>query len=157
MGTLSSTVFDLFLAYSRDYRIDAINDTSGSATLNTYLEPWLLNSIVEFDSVCDQTLSYTTVSESGDGDGSFSVDLSLKNKIILSRLMLKYWMEKEIQDVLQMQNHITDNDFKTYSSANALRSKQNYLQEIRERNSTMLVEYGYNSNDWESWKSQDFD
>ena len=158
MTTLSSTIFDLFTSYTRDYRIDTILDTSGSAILNTYLEPWLLNSIVEFDDICDQSLSYTTVLEAGDGDGYFAVDLTLRNKIVLSRLMLRYWMEKEVQDVLQMQNHITDRDFKTYSSANALRAKQAYLLDIVDRNSRMLTMYSYGSaNDWESWKSQDFD
>ena len=156
MGTTSTEIFDLFLANIRDYSIDAIYTNSGSATLNNYLEPWLLYSIVEFTEVCDQSLSYTVTSMSV-GQGYFGESLSLKNKSVLALLMTKYWLKKEIQNVLQMRNHITDHDFKTFSSANNLQAKSVYYQTVNKELDGILGRYGYESNDWSSWKLQDFD
>lgn len=157
MTTAASDIYDLFTSYTRDYRIDTVYFTSGSPGLNTYLEPWLLASIVEFDDMCDQSLVYTKASDTGTGDGEFTADLTLKNQIILALMMVKYWMETQIQDVVQMSNHLQDRDFKTHSAAQNLRAKQDYLIQISERISSRLVEYGYAANNWASWKLQDFD
>lgn len=157
MTTAASDIYDLFTSYTRDYRIDTVYSTSGSSGLNTYLEPWLLASIVEFDNICDQSLIYIKAVTTGSGDGEFAVDLSLKNQIILALIMVKYWMETQIQDVVQMNNHLQDRDFKTHSAAQNLRAKQDYLIQISERINSRLVEYGYEANDWTNWKVQDFD
>jgi hypothetical protein len=72
-------------------------------------------------------------------------------------MMVKYWMETQIQDIVQMSNHLQDRDFKTHSAAQNLRAKQNYLIQISERIDNRLIEYGYAVNDWTNWKLQDFD
>ena len=64
MGTLSSTVNDLLLMRINDYRLDAIYSASGSFILNSYLEAWLIDAIVEFDGICDQDLTYAVTSGS---------------------------------------------------------------------------------------------
>lgn len=156
MGTTSTEIFDLFLANIKDYSIDAIYTSSGSSTLNSYLEPWLLFSIVEFQDVCDQSLSYTETSISV-GEGYFEQTLSLKNRAILSLLITKYWLKREIQNILQMRNHITDHDFKTFSSANNLHAKRVYYQSVNKELDGILGRYGYEANDWTGWKSQNFD
>ena len=61
MGTLSSEINDLFLMRVTDYRLDTIYNTSGSFVLNEYLEPWLMDAVVEFNE-CDQALTYTPTS-----------------------------------------------------------------------------------------------
>ena len=156
MGTTSTEIFDLFLANIRDYTIDALYIDSGSAVLNSYLEPWLLYSIVEFSEVCDQSLNYTETNLSV-GQGYFDESLSLKNRAILALLMTKYWLKREIQNVLQMRNYITDHDFKTFSAANNLHAKRVYYQAVNKELDGILGKYGYESNDWSSWKLQNFD
>ena len=157
MGTKASDIFDLFMASVSDFKLDTIFDDAGEAGLNYTLEPWLLFSIADFDEICTQSLDYTKIVDMGTGDGEFSVDLTNKNQVILSLIMLRYWMERQIQDVLQMNNFIQDHDFKRYSEANNLRAKSDYLKQMIERLDTRLVEYGYDNNEWTNWKIQDFD
>ena len=157
MGTQASDIFDLFMASVSDFKLDTIFEDSGEAGLNYTLEPWLLFSITDFDGTCNQSLDYTKISDTGTGDGEFTTDLTTKNQVILSLLMLRYWMERQVQDVMQMNNFIQDHDFKRYSEANNLRAKSEYLRQITERLNTRLVEYGYDNNSWSNWKNQSFD
>ena len=158
MTTAASDIFDLFMSEISDYKLDTIYATSGSAGLNTNLEPWLLMSITDFESICDQSLIYTTVSGTGSGDGSFSVDLTYKNKIMLALMMIKYWLKRQIQDVLEMKIFISDHDFKkNYSPANNLNAKRQYLGDVMEQIDIRLGKYELETNNWESWKIQDFD
>jgi hypothetical protein len=153
MATSLTEVADLFLSRISDYRLDTIFTASGSLVLNTYLEPWLLDSIVAFD-VCNQNLTYTTTGSAT--DGFFTVDLTLKNKIILSQLMVLYWLEHAVSDILQMNLNLQDRDFKTFAQANNLNAKKDYLNMKREELSQMLVDYGYANNDWTGWRNQSF-
>jgi len=155
MGTLSSEIFDLFLTSVDDYRLTSIYQTSGSATLNTFLEPWLLNSIVEFDSFCNQDLTYTDAETSG-GDGEFTETLTLENKAILSKIMVKYWLTKTVNNILNMNLVLQDHDFKLHSAGQNLREKQQYLITVKEDISQTLVDYALKFNAWESWRNQIF-
>lgn len=157
MGTNASDIFDLFMTTVSDYKLDTIFESMGEAGLNTALEPWLLFSIADFDEVCTQSLTYTKISDGSTDDGEFSVNLTTKNQVILSLIMLRYWMERQVQDVLQMNNFIQDHDFKRFSAANNLRSKSDYLRDIIERIDARLIEYGLHNNDWSNWQNQDFD
>ena len=127
MATTLDQIADLFLAKIQDYKITTLFQTSGSEAVNTYVEPWLLDSIDDFSLICDQTLSYDTDTQ------VFSLDLSQKNKNVLARLMQKYWLEKEINNIIQMQNHLQDKDFKTYSAANNLKEKSVLLDKTYEK------------------------
>lgn len=153
MGTLASEVGDLFLSRITDYNLNAIFQTSGSLVLGTYIEPYLLDAIVEFD-ICDQPFVYTT---SGSvADGYFSVDLTLENKVILSQLMVLSWLAHDIQNIIQMNNHITDKDFRTFSSSQNLAAKKDYYNSRKEEMSQKLGLYGYKKNSWSEWQSQIF-
>lgn len=155
MGTSADEITDLFLARIRDYRLDSIYTTSGSLILITYAEPWLLDAITEFSPISNQTLDYTATS--GSVVGSFSLTLNLENKLILSRLMVRYWLAKTINDIVQMSNHVTDRDYKTFSSAQNLREKQNYYNSILEELDLLLTKYAYRGNNWNNWYNQIFD
>ena len=154
MGTLSSEIFDLFLTSVNDYRLTSIYTSSGSLVLDTYLEPWLLQSIVEFSDVCTEDLTYTASGSAT--EGYFDATLSMEAKLMLSQIMVKYWLQKTIQDILQMNLHITDHDFKTFSASQNLKAKQEYYILKCEEISQRLVSYGYKKNDWQSWRNQDF-
>ena len=153
MGTLSSTIFDYFLTSVNDYKLTAIYQASGSLVLDTYMEPWLLNSIIEFD-ICDQDLSYTVSTDSI--EGYFDADLTNKNIFMLSQIMTKYFLQKNLQDILKMDNILQDRDFKMYSAANSLKAKQDYYTMKCEEISQRLTNYGYADNDWASWRNQVF-
>ena len=153
MGTLSSTIFDYFLTSVNDYKLTAIYQSSGSLILGEYMEPWLLNSIIEFD-ICDQDLSYTVSTDSI--EGYFDADLTNKNIFMLSQIMTKYFLQKNLQDILKMDNILQDRDFKMYSAANSLKAKQDYYTMKCEEISQRLTNYGYADNDWASWRNQVF-
>lgn len=146
MATDATEVFDLFMTLVSDYRLDTIYQTSGSPGLNTYLEGWLLQSITEF-SICTQSLVYDKTTQ------TFSETLTQENINILSQIMVKYWLQKTVQDVLQMNNNINDHDFKQFSQAANLKEKRDYYNMKREEVSQILQDYGYKNNNWSNWRS----
>lgn len=150
MATTLSDMADLLMTKVNDYRLTAIFATSGSHALSQYTEPWLMSSIVEFD-VCTPPLVYTESTTTA--DGYFSDDLTLENKMILAEIMVKYWLQKTVQDVLQMNTFVQDHDYKTHSSAQNLESKRQYYNMKCEEVSQMLVRYEYKYNDWTTWKA----
>ena len=152
MATVQSEINDLFLTRVNDYRLNTIFVSSASS-LNTYLEPWLLDSINDFD-ICTQDLTYTTTS--GSAEGYFAEDLTMQHKLILSQIMVKYWLTKSVQDILQMNNFVTDHDFKTFSAAQNLSAKKDLLNSKKEEISQMLIDYGYKNNNWTDWRNQTF-
>ncbi len=155
MTTPSSEITDLFMTRIRDYRLDSIYSTSGSIVFNGTVEPWLLDSISYFEDFCDQSLTYTVTSGSS-AEGYFAEDLTMKNKLILSKLMVKSWLQKTINDVLQMQNFVTDRDFKTFSAAQNLKAKMDYLNSLKEELSQDIMDYSYKRNNWSEWNNQIF-
>jgi hypothetical protein len=154
MATSLSEVADLFLSRISDWKLDAVFTTSGSLAFGSYVEPWLFDSIVDFD-VCTQDLTYTASTD--DVEGVFTETLTLENKVILSQLMVLGWLSNNIQTVLQMQNFITDRDFKTFSAAQNLSARRDLYNTKREEVSQKLVDYGMRHNDWTDWKNQNFD
>jgi len=149
MGTQASEVNDLFLMLVDDYRLTVLYQTSGSSVFTTYLEGWLLYGIEEFD-ICTQDLTYSTTTH------EFTETLTRENILILAQLMTKYWLQKIVQNVLQMNNNIQDHDFKTYSQAQNLKEKRALLAQKIEEIDLILSNYGYKHNDWESWNLQIF-
>jgi len=73
--------------------------------------------------------------------------------MILAEIMVKYWLQKTVQDVLQMNTFVQDHDYKTHSSAQNLESKRQYYNMKCEEVSQMLVRYEYKYNDWTTWKA----
>ena len=153
MGTYLSEIVDIFMTRVNDYRLNTVYQTSGSFIFTQYIEPWVLDSIIDFN-ICTQSLAYTPTS--GSVEGYFAEDLTTEHKSILSRLMVKYWMQKTVQDILQMNNSITDHDYKTYSQAQNLKAKQDYLNSLKEEISQMLIDYSYKNNSWSDWRNQLF-
>jgi len=123
--------------------------------LNQYIEPWLIDATVQFTPYCIEDLTY--IPTSGSVTGYFTADLSLEAKTIISQLMVKFWLQKTVQDVLQMQNFVTDRDFKTFSSAQNLKSKQDYLVAKIEELDKLISDYSYRKNNWHNWYNQIFD
>jgi hypothetical protein len=153
-GTTASEINDLFLTRINDYRLDAIFTTSGSAAFTLYLEPWLLDAIVEFSPICDQSLVYTV--STGGTEGSFSVILTLENQIMLSKLMVLSWLGQSVKEVLQFNLFLQDADYRTHAASSNLSAKQSLYNNTREELSQSMNEYSFRKNDWSSWISQDY-
>jgi len=115
----------------------------------------LLFAINEFSEYADQSLEY--VQSSGSSVGYFTEDLNLPNKIMLSLIMTKYWLEKTIKDLVQISNVISDRDFKTFSAAQNLKAKQEYYSSLQEEISQALINYAYKRNNFKNWYNQVFD
>jgi ABC-type uncharacterized transport system ATPase subunit len=150
MGTSLSEIVDLFQFLQQDYKLTALYESSGSTTFVTYHEPWLLMAIDDFEPICTQVLTYDS------GSQIFSVTLTQKNQNILAQIMVLYWLQKEVHNVLQMNNLITDKDFRTFSAAQNLREKRELLNAKREEISQLLLNYGYKNNTWDDWADQNF-
>jgi len=154
MTTPSSDIIDLFMKRVDDYRLDTVYTTSGSLVFSNYIEPWIIDAADEFD-ICDQSLTYVTSGSAT--EGYFVEDLTMRNKILLSKLVVKYWFERTVQNILQMNNSVQDKDFKTFSAAQNLSAKQSYLNSLKEELSQDLMNYAYRNNNWTNWKNQSFD
>jgi len=153
LATSVSDVFDLFMTRVNDYQLTAIYNTSAS-TLNMHLEPYLLDTIQEFD-ICDQSLDYTLTS--GSVEGYFTENLNNRNKYMLSRIMVKFWWAYQVRNLLQFSNLLQDSDFRTFSQAQNLQAKQQTYNTEREEVSQLLVDYGLKGIPWNEWKIQNFD
>lgn len=147
-GTPFSSIYDLFLQLVTDYRLIVLYNSSQD-DLETYLESWLVLSVYDFSS-CNQDLTYDTTTR------TFTETLSQENINVLARLMVKYWLEKEVQDVTQMSLHVQDRDFKTYAEGQNLKEKTAHLDRVKEECSQLLNDYSYKNNDWSSWFSGSF-
>jgi hypothetical protein len=141
---------DLFLTLIDDYRLNKLYEQSVS-NFNTHLEGWLLFAIEDFSGICTQELVYDESTQ------EFSVILTRKHKLILAQIMVKYWLHKEVFNILQMDNFIQDRDYKAHSAAQNLREKQAALAGKEEEISQLLLDYEMSNNDWANWKNQLFD
>jgi hypothetical protein len=150
MATTLDEINDLFMQLITDYRLNSLYTTSGSNVFNTYLEPWLRFSINEFSPTCAETLVYSTTTQ------TFSTTLSEDVILILSQIMVKWWLQKLVNDVLQVNLAITDRDFKHYSESQNLREKRDLLNQKKEEISQLLVDYSIKHNNWSNWNLQTF-
>jgi hypothetical protein len=152
-GTLFTDIYDLTLQQIDDYRLvglynqDVLNDTTN---LDTYLHGFMLLAIPEF-SECSQDLSLRDDSVTF----SFTETLTDMNKKILSKLMVKEWLSKDIKDILAMKSKV-QTDFKTYSEAQNLTARQASFTMFKEECSQLLIDYGYKNNSWAEWYSGNY-
>lgn len=148
MGTAFSDIYDLFFLMVDDYRLtESYNDPL--LGVEGLLEGWLVLSVAQFD-ICNQSLAYD------DEEKQFTENLTIQNQSILAKMMNILWLKKLVQDVTQMNLHITDREFKIFAEANNLEKKNDFYQVSREELSQMLVEYGLKNNKWNDWFSGNF-
>ena len=149
MGTHVSEIFDLFMITVTDYRLTDLFDTS-EEDFETYLEGFLEYAIADFE-MCSQDLDYDETTK------EFSETITRKNKTILATLMMRYWLQKLVNDITQMNLHVTDRDFRVASEAMNLREKSIYLNTVKEQCSQLLNDYEYKNNAWDDWFNQSFE
>jgi hypothetical protein len=150
LTTPYTDIYDLFLMQVKDYNLINLYNTS-VVDFNTYLQGWLIFSIVDFENICTVDLT-----KRNDSTGVFNVTLSDADKTTLAILMIQYWLAKEVEDIMQMNLHVQDKDFKLYSEAQNLTAKTNNLIMIKEQSSQRLQSYAYHNNDWSKWFAGNF-
>jgi hypothetical protein len=136
MGTPYSGIYDLFTMLVNDYKLVSLFEISPER-FEQYLGGWLTFAIAEFTS-CKTSLERST--------GGFVATLSIVEQTILAELMVVFWLQKEVQDVNQMNLKLQDRDFKTYPEAQNLKEKSAYLAVVRERVSQKMNTYA-----WGNW------
>lgn len=143
MATNYSEIYELFLANVQDYLIDRAYAISTS-TGETYIKPFLIRAIPKFDN-CTEDLD-----DRNDTTQIFTATLTTKEKVILSDFMTVEWLRHEINDILQMKNHLNDTDFKTYSASQNLKEKKELLITFREMAEQDKGAYSYKNADWDT-------
>jgi hypothetical protein len=147
MSTPYSSIFDLFMMQVTDYKLNYLYETS-LADFENYLLTWLKFAIGDFVAICADNLE-----DRDDTLKIFNPTLATLTQTILAELMVKYWLQKEIQNITQMNVHVQDRDFKFNSEAQNLKSKSDYLITVKESLSQRLLTYGYNKNNWANWQA----
>lgn len=142
-------VFDLFLQQVEDYRLDELFSASEN-NLSVYLTGFLVLAIPEFPQ-CNQNLS-----DRDDTEMVFYFEMTDENQKMLSKLMVKEWLSKEVKDIGQMRWTITDHDFKHYAESQNLKEKQSVLTVLTEECSQSLINYSYKNMDIQKWLQGDF-
>ena len=130
-------IYDLALMEIVDYRLDKVANIDEERFM-TVLLGWLTRGILEFSIVSETPLDYVT-EEVTEDDGEirtkyyFVNDLQPLEKLILADLLVINWFENIVQDVTQLNTHLSTKDFKSFSEANNLKQKTMYLRELRSR------------------------
>jgi len=150
VGTNISEVIDLFTMLQSDYLLDALYQTSGSAAYTNYIEGWLIFAINEFKPYCKEDLTYSTTTQ------DFTATLSSNVQTILAQIITKYWLQKEVQNILNMRAHVQDKDFSTHSAAQNLKAKMDLLNVKKEEISQIIMDYAMQNNPWANWENQIF-
>ncbi len=143
MSTPYNEIYELFLASIRDFRIDK-KFIESVEDAEDYMKPFLIKGLVNFGK-CQKDLE-----DRDDDKQKFNQTLSTSEKAILANLMVAEWLFHDINDILNLKLHLQDTDFRIYSSAQNLREKSNYLNNIRETVNKQITEYGYNTIDWKT-------
>lgn len=141
-GTTFETVIDSFMLEVEDYKLVSLFNISQTDFL-TYVSAWLIASIPEFKN-CNQSLIYSAT--------TFTETLTQENINILVLLMKKRWLQKQVDDIKQMNLAVTDKDFKRFAESNNMLAKQKRLTLLQEELSQALVNYGLDSSTlWSNW------
>jgi len=148
-GTPLSDIYDQFLSLIKDYRLTNLFNLSPEHTeFEDYLLGWLIPAIGDF-SICDQDLTFI--------GNNFVQTLTSKNIVMLAQLLKKYWLEKEIDDITNMNLHLETKDFKTFSENANMKAKQDRYNMEKEEVSQLLVDYALKNNtQWHSWLTGNF-
>ena len=153
MATTYEDINDAFMLMQNDYRLISLyqDDVANSTTnLDTLLYGWMISAIVDFQDLCNEDLT-----DRNETTQEFNYTMSDENINLLAKNMIKYWLQKEVSDILQMRNKV-QTDFKTYSEAQSLATKKAYLIEVIERLDQDMTKYGYKYFDWTTAKNTNF-
>lgn len=112
---------------SNDYRITEMFENNPTIAQDL-LESWLFKGVALF-----QEFTEISLEESYDStNATFTVDLSFNVIKILSQMVVMFWMEWNINNIVQMNLSLQDADYKRYSEERNLTGKVDYMNKYRE-------------------------
>ena len=153
-----SNIYDRALVLIQDYKLDSLANKDYASFL-LFMKGLLENSIDLFNGTLND-LTWTDSEEvetDADGvvtvidDSCFNADLTSKEQSIIAMIVVYNWFLREAQDVRQFENHLKTRDFQTYSEANNLKQKSEYIDKLREKYLYEIQQYQLNNMDafWE--------
>lgn len=144
MATTYDDIVSLVLVSIQDYKINKLYADSPS-DFNDYMDGFLLRAIPLFSN-CAKDLS-----DRNDNTRTFNITLTDLEKSILANLTVIEWYSKEINDVTQFNNFLSDTDYKMFSNANNLKEKRAYKNELVEQVNQQMTTYGIKNVPWTDW------
>lgn len=148
-NTSFEEIYSLFLNSIQDYSIKNlfVYDTEIAQEMT---ETFLLRAIPKFRN-CEKDLKNINLQCK-----FFNVKLDLEEEVILSDLMVLSWMDRVVNDIVQMNLNLNDNDFKHYSEEKNLREKSMYADRIREKVSQEMTNYGLYRTPFSQWAAGNY-
>lgn len=142
-NTSYSDIFELVLALLSSYKIDDIYIQSGENGIDTFFMPYLKIASGELE-------NHSGIDLSGRDDELYEFDSKLSDgkQLIIAKYIMIGYLSKETHDIMQMQLHLQDGDFKTYAEKNNLDGKLNALYMLKEDVGYDLKRSGYNEFTW---------
>lgn len=143
MNTTYSDVYELVLALLSSYKIDDIYIKDGEDGIETFFMPYLRIASGELENK-----SGIDLSDRDDELRQFTSKLSDGRQLIIAKYIMIGYLSKETHDIMQMQLHLQDGDFKTYAEKNNLDGKLNALYMLKEEVGYDVKRSGYNGFNW---------
>lgn len=76
-------------------------------------------------------------------DGYFNQDLTDRQEVILSLLLVQCWTQKEKNFLLDIRRLLQDTDFKLISEGSSLKNKRDWFTDAREQSSNEMKSYSW--------------
>lgn len=143
MVTTYSDVYELVLSLISSYKIDDIYVKDGEDGIETFLMPYLKIASGELENSAG-----IDISDRDDSLRQFNFKLSDGKQLIIAKYIIIGYLSKETHNIMQMQLHLQDGDFKTYAEKNNLDGKLNALYLLKEEVGYDVKRSGYNGFTW---------
>lgn len=143
MNTKYSDIYELVLALLSSYKIDDVYFTNGDDGLDSFFMPYLKIASGELENDAGIDISFRD-----DELREFNSKLSDGRQLIIAKYIMIGYLSKETHDIMQMQLHLQDGDFKTYAEKNNLDGKLNALYMLKEEVGYNVKRSGYNDFQW---------
>mgnify|MGYP001093466120 FL=1 len=143
MVTTYSDVYELVLSLISSYKIDDIYVKDGEDGIEIFFMPYLKIAAGELENSAG-----IDISDRDDILRQFNIKLSDGKQLIIAKYIMIGYLSKETHDIMQMQLHLQDGDFKTYAEKNNLEGKLNALYLLKEEVGYDVKRSGYNGFKW---------
>ena len=147
--TTFEEIYEIFLFKVQDYkqRNLFLKDANVATSL---LQSYLTSAIAKFKE-CKKDIKNPDLKL-----GQFNCQLDIVEKNILANLMVEAWFDRMIDDIIQMNDRLSDTDFKTFSTANNMKEKSELRDKRREINDQDMWHYSFSNVPWAEWANGNY-
>lgn len=143
-NTSYTEIIELIMAIINDYKMDHIFEGYSEDGLFQLLRPYFKIAAGEI-AIRSSSMDFSR----DDEIYQFLRPLADHEQLIFAKWVLIGYLTREVNDILQMQLHLQDGDFKTHAAKNNLDSKSSLLEILKEETGWNITKSGYNSlNAW---------